>query len=227
LGYGAVFITFLLILMLGGQTVGTLAEEKGNKVIEILAAAIPMESVFYGKLIGMLGVALLFIGFWGGVVAIGGSAVVSQFGGADGLASVATAPAVGWPLFLLLALAYFLMGFMLLGAVFLGLGALASSVREIQMLSLPITLFQVGMFTLGSIAANLPGSTAALVAQWLPWSSPYAMIARAARDPALWPHGERCSRRPAVPFRRAAQRAVDPVAGAPPPGARRIGLTFM
>jgi ABC-2 type transport system permease protein len=188
LAYGAVFITFLLILMLGGQTVGTLAEEKGNKVIEILAAAIPMESVFYGKLIGMLGVALLFIGFWGVVVAIGGDAVVQQFSRGEGLAAVATTPAVGWPLFLLLALAYFLMGFMLLGAVFLGLGALASSVREIQMLSLPITLFQVGMFTLGSIAANTPGSTAANVAQWLPWSSPYAMVARAATDAALWPH---------------------------------------
>jgi ABC-2 type transport system permease protein len=188
LAYGAVFITFLLILMLGGQTVGTLAEEKGNKVIEILAAAIPMESVFYGKLIGMLGVALLFIGFWGAVVGIGGSFVISQFAGADGLSSVATTPAVGWPLFLLLALAYFLMGFMLLGAVFLGLGALASSVREIQMLSLPITLFQVGMFTLGSIAANTPGSTAAVVAQWLPWSSPYAMVAQAATSPTLWPH---------------------------------------
>jgi ABC-2 type transport system permease protein len=187
LGYGAVFITFLLILMLGGQTVGTLAEEKGNKVIEILAAAIPMESVFYGKLIGMLGVALLFIGFWGLIAAAGVNIVWNQVDNAATLTTFATAPAVGWPLFLLLALTYFLMGFMLLGAVFLGLGALASSVREIQMLSLPITLFQVGMFTLGSIAANLPGSTTATVAQWLPWSSPYAMIARAARDPDLLP----------------------------------------
>lgn len=187
LGYGAVFILFLLILMLGGQTVGTLAEEKGNKVIEILAAAVPMESVFYGKLIGMLGVALLFIAFWGGILALGGSIAMSQLGvPTEMLATVQ--PALGWPLFLLLALAYFLMGFMLLGAVFLGLGALASSVREIQMLSLPITLFQVGMFTLGSMAANVPGSQIATIAAWLPWSSPYAMAARGATDAALWPH---------------------------------------
>lgn len=187
IGYGAVFVIFLLILLLGGQTVGTLAEEKGNKIIEILAAAIPMESVFYGKLIGMLGVALLFMLFWGVLGAIGGLVALNQFGAAANDLLTAR-PATGWAMFLLLGLAYFLMGFMLLGAVFLGLGALASSVREIQMLSLPITLFQVGMFSLGSAAANLPGSSVATFAQWLPWSSPYAMAARAATDASLWPH---------------------------------------
>ena len=45
LGFGAVFIIFLLTLLLAGQTVSSLAEEKGNKVIEILAAAVPLESV--------------------------------------------------------------------------------------------------------------------------------------------------------------------------------------
>ncbi len=57
LGFGAVFIIFLLTLLLAGQTVSSLAEEKGNKVIEILAAAVPLESVFLGKLLGKLGVA--------------------------------------------------------------------------------------------------------------------------------------------------------------------------
>jgi ABC-2 type transport system permease protein len=187
MGYAAVFVIFLLILLLGGQTVGTLAEEKSNKIIEILAAAVPMESVFYGKLVGMLGVALLFIAFWGVIGGIGGLVALSHFG-EQAQALLAASPATGWPIFLLLCLGYFLMGFMLLGAVFLGLGALASSVREIQMLSLPITLFQVGMFSLGSAAANLPGTMIATVAQWLPWSSPYAMAARAATDAALGPH---------------------------------------
>ena len=61
MGFAAVFAIFLLTLLLAGQTVGSLAEEKGNKVIEILAAAVPLESVFLGKLLGMLGVAILFV----------------------------------------------------------------------------------------------------------------------------------------------------------------------
>jgi ABC-2 type transport system permease protein len=80
------------------------------------------------------------------------------------------------------------MAYMLLGAVFLGVGAQASTVREIQMLSLPITIVQVGMFGLSSAAASSPGSTLAFFAQLFPLSSPFAMAARGATDPRLWPH---------------------------------------
>ncbi|MEH3160118.1 MAG: ABC transporter permease, partial [Sphingomonas taxi] len=42
----AVFGVFLLNLFLASQVVGTMAEERNNKVIEVLAAAVPLESVF-------------------------------------------------------------------------------------------------------------------------------------------------------------------------------------
>ncbi|MEQ1510707.1 MAG: ABC transporter permease [Sphingopyxis sp.] len=187
LGYGAVFALFLLSLLLAGQTVGMLAEEKGNKVIEIMAAAAPLEGVFLGKLLGMLGVALLFILFWACIIGGGVALVSAQF--PEKVASLlALSPAVGWPLFILLATLYFLSAFLLLGSVFLGIGAQATTVREIQMLSLPITFFQVGMFSLASAAANSPGTIWADIAQWLPWSSPFAMAARGATDASLWPH---------------------------------------
>lgn len=187
LGYGAVFVLFLLTLLLAGQTVSMLAEEKGNKVIEILAAAVSLESVFFGKLLGMLGVAMLFIGFW--VLLVGGGAAALLVQAPPELAAtLSLTPAIGWPMFLLLGLAYFLMAFLLLGAVFLGIGAQANTVREIQLLSLPITFLQVGMFGIASAAANAPDSQLAMVARWLPWSSPFAMAARGATDASLFPH---------------------------------------
>lgn len=181
-GFAAVFAIFFLTLLLAGQAVGMMAEEKGNKVIEILAAAVPLEAVFLGKLIGMFGVALLFIAFWG---TIAGGAVLYL---PDTMPIAASAPAIGFPLFFLLGAVYFTMAYMLLGAVFLGVGAQASTVREIQMLSLPITIVQVGMFGLSSAAASSPGSLVATVAQIFPLSSPFAMAARGATDPRLWPH---------------------------------------
>ena len=78
MGFGAVFAIFLMTLLLAGQTVSSLAEEKGNKVIEILAAAVPLESVFLGKLLGMLGVAVLFIAFWLAMAAGGGLIAATQ-----------------------------------------------------------------------------------------------------------------------------------------------------
>lgn len=187
MAYGAVFGIFLLMLLLAGQTVGMLAEEKGNKVIEILAAAIPLEGVFFGKLIGMIGIAIVFIAFWATLGLIG-LTVFTNGNPAQALAGMTASPAVGWPLFALLIVTYFLFSFLLLGGMFLGVGAQASTVREIQMLSLPVTFLQVGMFALASNAANNPGSTTATVAQWIPWSSPMAMAARAASDASLWPH---------------------------------------
>ncbi|WP_294297517.1 ABC transporter permease [uncultured Sphingomonas sp.] len=179
----AVFGLFILTLMLAGQAVGTMAEERSNKVIEILAAAVPLESVFLGKLIGMFGVAVLFVAFWGTIVVNVGQMLPASL--ARAFADVG--PAVG-PVFPLLFLAYFTMAYLLLGAVFLGVGAQASTPREIQMLSLPITIFQVAMFGLSQAAASQPDSMVARIAEILPFSSPFAMAARAANRPEIWPH---------------------------------------
>lgn len=182
--YFAVLGVFLLTLMLSGQAVGTMAEERSNKVIEVLAAAVPLESVFLGKLLGMFGVAVLFILFWGGLIfnlaRLMPVKMVQTF--AD------LGPAVGYPAFPLLFIGYFTMAYLLLGAVFLGIGALASNQREIQMLTLPITIFQVVMLTFASYGAARPDSWVAVASQVFPFSSPSAMAARAANSPELWPH---------------------------------------
>ncbi|MFW2851779.1 ABC transporter permease [Sphingomonas sp. TX0543] len=177
----AVFGIFFLTLFLSGQVVGTMAEERNNKVIEVLAAAVPLESVFLGKLVGMFGVAVLFVTFWGVVLS-----QVSALLPGGGLAGMA--PAVGTGVFAFLFAAYFAMAYLLLGSVFLGVGAQASTMREIQMLSLPITIVQVAMFGLSSAAVSHPGSWVATLAEIFPLSSPFAMAGRAVNSPDLWPH---------------------------------------
>lgn len=186
-GQAAFFATtalFMISLLLAGQVVGTMAEERSNKVIEVLAAAVPLESVFFGKLVGMFGVALLFLGFWGTVVVNVGTLLPSRLASAF----IDVGPAVGLPMFGLLFFAYFVTSYMLLGAVFLGLGAQASTQRELQMMSLPITIFQVAMWGLASATALNPDSGLATAAAAFPFSSPFAMVARAANAPELWPH---------------------------------------
>ncbi|MEG3087915.1 ABC transporter permease [Sphingomonas sp. PB4P5] len=179
-----VFGIFFLTLLLAGQAVGTMAEERSNKVIEVLAAAVPLESVFLGKLLGMFGVAVLFVAFWGTLVSQIGA--IAPPGMAAAMANIG--PAVGMPIYVMLFFAYFTMAYMLLGAVFLSVGAQASTMREIQMLSLPITIVQVAMFGLASVAASQPGTAVATFAEWFPLSSPFAMAARAANRPEIWPH---------------------------------------
>jgi ABC-2 type transport system permease protein len=180
--FGAVFLMFLLSLVLASQAISTLAEERNNKVIEILAAAVPLEAVFLGKLLGLLGVALVFSAFWGAIAVAG---ALSTVGAAQ---LQALAPATGLPAFVALFLGYFTLAFLLLGAVFLGVGAQAGTMREIQMLSLPVTIFQVGMFALASSAAGAPDTPAGIFAAIFPFSSPFAMAARAATGVPAWQH---------------------------------------
>lgn len=179
----ATLVLFVLNMMLSGQAVGTMAEERGNKVIEILAAAVPLESVFLGKLIAMFGSAMLFLAFWATI--LGNIAQLMPPAMAAGLANLAPAAGLAFPW---LFVAYFTMSYMLLGAVFLTVGAQAATPREIQMFSLPITIFMVVMFSFSLAAAGRPGSWQQIASEVFPFSSPFAMVARAASRPELWPH---------------------------------------
>ena len=97
-------------------------------------------------------------------------------------------PAVGWPLFLALGVLYFAMAYLLLGSLFLTIGSMAATVREVQTLSMPVTMMQLVVFFLASYAMTQPDSPAELAAVAFPLSSPFAMLARAAQDSALLPH---------------------------------------
>ncbi len=174
-------LLFLLMMLLAGMVLSNLVEEKANKVIEVLAAAIPMDAVFLGKLVAMLGVSLVGIAVWAGF----GGAIAALAG--ERLPHLPE-PALGWPLFILLGILYFALGYLLLGSLFLTIGGLASTVREVQTLSMPVTMMQLLVFFLAASAITRPGSPMELGAAVFPLSSPFAMLARAAQSEALWPH---------------------------------------
>lgn len=177
----ALTLLFLLTMLLAGMVMSNLVEEKANKIIEILAAAIPMDAVFLGKLFAMLGVSFVGIALWGGI----GAAIV--LAGSGGLGALPT-PAVGWPMFAGLFLIYFAMAYLLIGSVFLTIGAMAPTVRDVQTLSMPATILQLGVFFLATYATSDLGSPVELGAIAFPFSSPYAMVSRAAQEPGLFQH---------------------------------------
>lgn len=177
----AQMLLFLVTMLLAGMVLSNLVEEKGNKIIEILAAAIPMDAVFLGKLFAMLGVSFVGLSVWGlaggSVFLVGGSEMPSL-----------PAPAVGWPMFLALGVLYFATAYLLLGSLFLAIGSMAATVREVQTLSMPVTMMQLMIFFFASYAMAQPGSPIEVAAVLFPLSSPFAMLARAAQQPELGQH---------------------------------------
>ncbi|WP_271079179.1 ABC transporter permease [Aurantiacibacter sp. MUD61] len=178
---GGQVLLFLLIMLLASMVLSNLVEEKGNKIIEILAAAIPMDAVFLGKLFAMLGISVVGIAVWGGA----GASIL--YAGGMSLSDFAN-PGVGWPMFFALFAAYFAMGYLLLGSIFLAVGSLATTVREVQTLSMPATMFQILVFFFASLVVTDRGGIIEYSAMAFPLSSPFAMVARAAVEETLWPH---------------------------------------
>ncbi len=171
----------LLTMLLAGMVLSNLVEEKTNKIIEILAAAVPIDAIFLGKLFAMLGMALIGIACWAGLAVI---AIVLAGNGMPQL----PAPATGWPMFLTLGVAYFAMAYLLLGSLFLGIGAMATTVREVQTLSMPATMGQLLFFFLASYSVTRLGEPIEIFAAAFPFSSPFAMLARAAQEPDVLQH---------------------------------------
>ena len=175
-------LLFFLTILLSGMLLSQLIEEKSNKIIEVIAAAVPIDAMFVGKLFAMLAASVVGIIVW-----ISAGALIIQFVKTGGVQTL-PAPAVGWPGFLLLAVVYFAMNYLLLGAAFLTIGAQASTVREVQTMSMPVTFAQVVIFGFASTAIGAPDSTEGLAAAIFPLSSPMTMLARAAEQPEVWPH---------------------------------------
>lgn len=178
---GGQLLLFLLIMLLASMVLSNLVEEKGNKIIEVLAAAVPMDAVFLGKLFAMLAISVVGIGVWGSTASL----VMSAAG--MSLSDYAI-PGVGWPAFFILFALYFGMGYLLLGAIFLTIGSQAKTVREVQTLSMPATMLQILVFFFASLTVTNAGGWLEYAGMAFPLSSPFVMVARAAMEESLWPH---------------------------------------
>jgi ABC-2 type transport system permease protein len=175
-------LLFFLTILLSGMLLSQLIEEKSNKIIEVIAAAVPIDALFIGKLFAMLAASVLGIIVW-----TAAGALLVEWAKQGGIGTLPP-PAVGWPAFLGFAMVYFAMNYLLLGAVFLTIGAQAATVREVQTLSMPVTFAQVLIFGFAASAIGNGDSPQGLAAALFPLSSPMTMLARAAERPELWPH---------------------------------------
>lgn len=183
IGRVAASVIFMLIGLLAGVLLSNMVEEKANKVIEVLVASVPVPAIFAGKLVAMLAISAIGVALWGAVIGGAAAWVVTQVP-----AELVPTPAVGWPMLLALAGAYLATAYLIYGAIYLGIGSLCASIREVQSLSMPVTIVQM-MVLLGVLAAvDRPDGAWGSVMSWFPLSSPYMMVARAATEPGLAQH---------------------------------------
>lgn len=169
-GFIFAFLFYMAALIFGMQIAQSVVEEKQSRIVEILAAAIPIRELLVGKIAGNVVMAItqlvLFIG-----VGMGGLALSpwSSF-------LVPVAGAAGW------FLVFFLVGFAVLAAMWAVAGSLATRSEDLQSTAVPVTTLTM-VILFGGIFLT---GTAQVIASYVPLMSVVAMPIRLASGTAVW-----------------------------------------
>ena len=165
---GAFALLFLMSLLTSaGYLLQGLVEEKENRVIEVILSSVTPRDLLLGKLIGLGAAGILQLGVW---------VTVASF--ASSLLAVAALAYLNWRLFLF-CLLFFAGGYMMVGSLMTGTGALGSNARESQQLSVVWTLCLVlpPAITWMPIVED-PNTWMARALGWFPLTGPITMMVR-------------------------------------------------
>lgn len=170
LAFGITF--FMSAVTFGNQIAQSVVEEKQSRIVEILLSAISPRALLTGKVLGNTVLAL------GQVLAIAGAAIVGLLvtGEAIGLGDLG-AP-IAW------FVAYFLVGFVMVEALFAAAASLISRAEDVGSVTAPVMMLVMVPYVL-SVSV---GSDEVLnrVMAWVPFSAPSAMPAYLFSGNAQW-----------------------------------------
>jgi ABC-2 type transport system permease protein len=187
-GFGAflfplVFGMLLVITIMtaSGYLLQGLGEEKENRIMEVLLSSVSPQELLVGKVLGIGTAGLLQMVFW-----LVTSLLIVRLAGSTigGFFTQVTAPANIW----VISLVYFILGYLLFAVLMAGLGAVASTAREGQQLSVIIVLPAVLPFYTWYIylQAN-PQSIIGTILTLIPLTAPMSVFVRlAASTIAPW-----------------------------------------
>jgi len=133
-GFVFVFLFYFAALVFGMQLASSVIEEKQSRIVEIIAAAIPLRHLLAGKVLGntALAVIQLLVYLVVGLVGLSFTSYKSYV------------PALSGPTAWFIA--FFLAGFIALACLWAVAGSLASRTEDLQATSTPLTMLMLVMF---------------------------------------------------------------------------------
>jgi ABC-2 type transport system permease protein len=174
---GVFGILLLMSLMTSaGYLLQGVSEEKENRVIEVILSSVRPQELLFGKLLGLGGAGLLQLFVWVAVTSL-----------ATSLVAAAALAVLDIRLFAS-CLVFFILGYLLIGGLMTGTGALGTNARETQQLAAVWSIATVlpPALTWMSILDD-PNGWVARGLGWFPLSAPITMMMRMATGKVpLW-----------------------------------------
>jgi ABC-type Na+ efflux pump permease subunit len=171
----ALGVLLFMGVVIGGQTLMTSTiEEKSSRVVEVLLAAVSPFELMAGKLLGQLAVGLIVMALYVGL-------------GLLGLFSFAMLGLVD-PMLVAYLLVFFLITYLVFGALMIAIGAAVNQMADAQSLMGPVMLLLMAPYILTPIVARAPNSTFSVIVSFVPPVNTFMMLARLASDspPPAW-----------------------------------------
>jgi len=169
-------LLMMSVFMSAGFLLQGVAEEKENRVIEVLLSSITPDDLMMGKVLGLGAAGLLQVLVW---LALGAGALMATS------SLLAESLEIPWGLFVL-CLGYFLVGYLMIASLMAGAGSLGNSMRESQQLSTWFTLPVVVPFILFTAIIAEPNGILARVFSYIPITSPLTMMLRLPTEQVPW-----------------------------------------
>lgn len=157
------FILFLSIFSSSGYLLRGVAEEKENRIMEVLLSSTTPIELLTGKIAGLGAVGLLQIIVWLSVIVIGGGYAL---------------PINVEPVLLFLAIVYFLLGFLFFASMMAGIGAVTGSLQESQQVSGIFTFAAAFPLVFMQLILTKPDSPLAVFLSLFPFTSSVTMLSR-------------------------------------------------
>ncbi len=166
-------LTFALVMTAGQMILSTVLEEKIQKISELLVSCVTPFELMLGKILGMVGLS--------------GSLGALYIGGAGFLAYHFDVLHLVNPMMFVWLFVFLLLAIFMFGAVFAGLGAACSEMRDAQNFMTPVMLVMMApMFMIAPIVQSPNGSFAKAVSLFPPMT-PMIMLLRLGTTPGpMW-----------------------------------------
>lgn len=179
--YVATIILFIIILTYAQIIAQEIASEKGTRIMEVILSSTTAQKHFYGKLTGVLLVAVTQMALYGVIFGIG----FNQFKNMDIVKNTLdgiSLDSIFGP-FLWYSLLFMFFGILIFAVLAALCGSLVNKAEDTAKAILPVTYLSLGGYMLGLIlGASDPNNIVIRITSYIPFLSSYIMPVRLANE---------------------------------------------
>lgn len=178
MGLAGGFLLWSLIITGASILLNSVMEEKSNKILEVLLSSASTTEILTGKVLGVALLTLTMLAAWGGL-GVGALAVFQP----DYAVMVGDILVQGGMLAWFVA--FMVGGYLMYAVLFAAIGAFCETPRDAQTLMGPIMMVLVVPIMIMSMALKTPDAPVIQILSWVPFFTPFLMMARLHSNPPL------------------------------------------